>query len=801
MQQIKISPTQSPWSYKTIIIIACLGLTLSFMAYIAARHLEQEHIQNDLHRAGTAHGFALQRVIDQNLLSLYAIAGLFNSKEHVTAEEFRNYLDPFIKDLPDIKAVLYEIGWLPRVMDAERESFELKQSQRVPDFKIRDMDSSGKRVVSEKRPEHFPVTYLARPEITGRTYGWDFMGSSDLKDSLYWSRDTGKMVVTPKIERVIGGDTGKYRFMVLLPIYHKREPTSSIAERRRNLRGFVGSSNRIGFFIENTLSDLDEQKIDIHIFDATSPKEHNLLYFHPSPDSQEKGQSINNEKILETKMHQHESIELADRKWSVYITPTPEFIAERQTLLPWIVLITGLVFSCMITFYILTIKRAAARTRQFAREQSESRKNLEQALTKQKEVELSLREQSSKLERLNQELIDRNEELYQAQKMETIGILVGGIAHDFNNILSPVIGYAELSKEDLPEDSPVQENMDHILLSSFRAKSLVKSLMTFSRQGEHQKISMKVSSLIKEVLKLMRASLSSSIEIRRNIMVQDDYILGDPTQIHQVLMNLITNAAHAMKENGGVLEVSLLKEYIDPNQAYKSDQSDTAPPRLDLKSGNYLKLIVQDNGYGIPKEITNKIFDPFFSTKKQGEGTGLGLSVVQGIVADHGGKIMVESEVGSGTTFTIYYPCLENPEESEKTDTPLPELLPAPGGTEHILVVDDDKALIKAQESRLTRLGYKVTAMTNSAAALELFKNKAELFDLVITDQAMPDMTGVELVKELKTIRPDIPVILCTGFSDIINKSNAKSYGINKLIMKPLDKTKLALSIRQVLNG
>ena len=377
-------------------------------------------------------------------------------------------------------------------------------------------------------------------------------------------------------------------------------------------------------------------------------------------------------------------------------------------------------------------------------------------------------------------------QLRQAQKMEAIGTLAGGIAHDFNNILSPILIYTEMAIEDLPRDSRTRSNLEEVLKASLRAKELVRQVLAFSRQGENEACPLQLSIIVKEVLKLLKASLPANIEVRRNIVAQEDLILADATQLHQVLMNLCTNAAHAMRGTNGTLEITLEKDFFD--QA-------TAELIPLPKTGDYLILRVRDSGHGIPPNIMEKIFDPFFTTKVRGEGTGLGLAVVQGIVAGHGGAITVESESGKGTTFTSYFPCLKKKDVAGmKTEGSLPR------GEESILVVDDEEVIVKSLQEMLSRLGYTVTGMTSSLQAFELFRNSAQQFDLVITDQTMPEMTGVELAREVRQIRSDMPILLCTGFSDVISEENVESFGIQKVIMKPIRRNELAVGIRAVLD-
>jgi signal transduction histidine kinase/ActR/RegA family two-component response regulator len=377
-------------------------------------------------------------------------------------------------------------------------------------------------------------------------------------------------------------------------------------------------------------------------------------------------------------------------------------------------------------------------------------------------------------------------QLQRAQRMEAIGTLAGGIAHDFNNILTAIIGYTELLRYDLPEDSKAQASLEAIYEAGIRAKDLVQQILAFSRQSEEEKKPLRISTIIKEALKLLRASLPTTIEIRQNLESESGAVLANPTQIHQVLINLCTNSAQAMQEKGGVLEVSLEDADLD---------LEAAASNPGLKPGAYVKLTVRDTGSGIAPEIGERIFDPYFSTREPEQGTGMGLAVVHGIVESTGGGIAVGSTLGEGTTIHVFFPRIEN-----KVTPQARVLSPFPTGNERILFVDDEKALVDIGVQLLEHLGYQVVARTSSIEALEAFRNQPEKFDLVVSDQTMPNMTGEMLAKELLRIRPDIPIVLCTGYSEMISEEKAIALGIKKLIMKPILMREISQTIRQILD-
>jgi nitrogen-specific signal transduction histidine kinase/ActR/RegA family two-component response regulator len=383
----------------------------------------------------------------------------------------------------------------------------------------------------------------------------------------------------------------------------------------------------------------------------------------------------------------------------------------------------------------------------------------------------------------DQAMLER--QLRQAQKMEALGTLAGGIAHDFNNILYAILGFTTLAQEKVPADDSVHADLQEVLSAGERAADLVKQILSFSRQAEQEAVPLHVHLIVHEAAKLVRASVPRRIEIRKNVQKGNDVVLADPTQIHQVLMNLCTNAVHAMPKGDGILGIEL--EPIEVGAAL-------ARQIPDLLAGPYLRLRVSDTGKGMPPEMLERIFDPFFTTKEPGEGTGLGLAVVHGIVAGCGGAIHVQSKPGAGTVFDVYLP--RYTESAPSAEDPA---RPPQAGREHVLVVEDEDQIGRMLAETLTRLGYHVTSASRGDEALEVFAADPTAFDLVLTDQAMPGMMGTELARELLKLRPDLPIVLCTGFSQILSEEDARQAGIRELVMKPIMRSELSEAIRRAL--
>ncbi|MCX5864147.1 MAG: PAS domain S-box protein [Deltaproteobacteria bacterium] len=381
------------------------------------------------------------------------------------------------------------------------------------------------------------------------------------------------------------------------------------------------------------------------------------------------------------------------------------------------------------------------------------------------------------------------DQLLQAQKMEAIGTLAGGIAHDFNNILTAILGYAELSKFEADPASDLAGNLTEIISASRRAGDLIRQILTFSRKAEFKKQPLQIQSVVKEALKLIRGTIPSTIDIRPEIAGDCGTILADVTQIHQVIMNLCTNAYHAMQQQGGILIVRLQNIVIN-------EGASEAP--TELTPGNYVRLTVSDTGHGMDETTLDRVFDPYFTTKKQGEGTGLGLATVHGIVKNHGGVISVKSALNEGTTFDIYFPRVEAAFSAALTGW---GETGAASCAARILLVDDEEMLIRLGKSILKKLGHTVTAFSNSQDALDCFRQDPQAFDLLLTDQMMPGLTGLELAQQCLALRPDLPVILATGYSEAISKEQAQAQGVSAILWKPVTINTMAETIQQALGS
>ncbi len=399
---------------------------------------------------------------------------------------------------------------------------------------------------------------------------------------------------------------------------------------------------------------------------------------------------------------------------------------------------------------------------------------------------LDLKKEIEIRQKFEKERTELEKQLFQLQKMETIGTLAGGIAHDFNNILTPILGYTDMAREELPEESPLRFDIEQINNAALRGKDLVQQILTFSREVGFEKKPIQLQPIVAEALNLLKASFPPGVEIQQHLDPRIGTVLADPTQIHQIVMNLCTNANHAMMKMGGILKVKLDGVKIDQKSAEKIPN---------LKKGDYIRLTISDTGYGMDIKTQERIFEPFFTRKEVGSGSGLGLSVVHGIINNYGGAIVVDSNPGEGTTFSIYLPKYgSDPVSSHKSDKkPIK-------GDEHILFVDDEPEIIFMGKKMLENLGYKVTIKSDSISALEEFKNNPKKYSLLVTDQNMPNIPGTELTSRMKEINPGLKAIIITGYADNLSEEVLTQNGISEVILKPMRLDDFSKVIRAVLD-
>ena len=403
------------------------------------------------------------------------------------------------------------------------------------------------------------------------------------------------------------------------------------------------------------------------------------------------------------------------------------------------------------------------------------------------EIFSSLISQIIILKREQEERKKLEQQLFQAGKMESIGTLTGGIAHDFNNILGIILGNSELALHEIPEWNPAHFNLQEIKTASLRATDIVRQLLSFSRKTDRKLVPVDIVPIIQDSIKFLRSTIPTTVEIRHRFNAAESTLLADPTQINQIMLNLCTNAYHAMEQSGGILNIEVENVILDEWSAERY-------PELD--SGEYVKVTIGDTGHGMSPEIIGRIFEPYFTTKETGKGSGMGLAVVLGIIKGHNGAISVESEQEKGATFRMLFPKIDAAPRTEQEDT-----AKMPRGKERILFVDDEESLLTIGRRMLGRLGYQVELAMNPVHALERFRSNPDRYDLVLTDMTMPHMTGAALSAEIKRIRKGTPVIICTGYSALIDEEKAKNMGVEAYVMKPFVMRDIANTIRDVLDA
>ncbi|MBV9463028.1 MAG: response regulator [Verrucomicrobiae bacterium] len=469
---------------------------------------------------------------------------------------------------------------------------------------------------------------------------------------------------------------------------------------------------------------------------------------------------------LTDSLHYTQEAKLSSRVWQIICVPTSDYAVSQRTWVPWMVLMGGLVMTALTALLFF--------------EQS-SRANVLQT------INLSLREEISGRKQAEAQMLH-------VQKLDAIGELAGGIAHDFNNILSGIMGYALLVRDELHQPEEARKDLDQIMKAGNRAKELIGQILVFSRRsaGELKKSSQPLGPILQDAIKLIRPTLPKTIEISFKENAKP-LVSVDATRIYQVIVNLCVNAGQAMP-TGGKLKILLEEAPIEESPTWMID--DPVGART-LKSGRYAMITVQDTGTGISKEVLPRIFEPYFTTKGVGQGTGMGLSVAYGIVQQHGGDIRVYSEVGKGTTFKIFLPVVD----SSRAIVMPEEIGELRGGHESILVVDDEEMLVNMVAKHLGRLGYKVSSFTHGPTALEAFKKSPSAFDLVISDLSMPELTGDKFAEEAGKLRPDLPIILCSGFVDVISPQRQSELRIWKVVTKPFIGPDLQREVRRALDS
>ena len=600
------------------VLLICGGIICSILLFVYITKAEDKKMRTNFERTAKERMSMFTEILEENLHTLNWLSNLYKSSEKVERSEFSEFVRPYLQTHPEVQA----LKWIPRVLDSEREAYEAAAKEDgFANSRIIEKQNNGTMVPASKRKEYFPVCFVEPYKNNIATMGFDLGSNPILFETLKWSYENNRLAAT-KNTVLVEETNNRYGLLICKPVYHNGSIIDSLENRRDNLRGFVVLMLRIDLLLEKLIARFEPWDMSIHLYDISSPKDKYLLgeYLPFVSNKSDNGLVIYEPckaNFQTTDLYLSARLDVANKKWKIICAPAPFFIAREKTISPWIAMMSGFGFTAVLTLLILIAFKRIADNRQAKQEKQQMQAQLRQT-----------------------------------QKMEAIGTLAGGIAHDFNNILAALIGYADLAIDDIPEGTVTHQNIEGVLIAANRATELVKQILTFSRKDEARLIPVNINTIITEALKLLHSSLPTTIKIYQNINCNNT-IMADETQIHQILVNLCTNAAHAMSENGGMLEVNLSDVIIDSNIT-------TRPGNL--QQDLYVKLTVKDTGCGMNKEVQERIFEPFFTTKEVGKGTGLGLSVIHGIVENHNGIITVDSKPGEGTTFNIFFPCIESHE-------------------------------------------------------------------------------------------------------------------------------------------
>jgi len=582
------------------------------------------------------------------------------------------------------------------------------------------------------------------------------------------ARDQGTLAVTDRIV-LVQEASNTYGFLALCPIYDTDGGVvpSSVPERRESLRGFVLGVFRIDDIVASAVGHLRPFGIEFDLVDLSSDPDERLLY--RSCDA-----SI--DAIASSSITHVGDIEIGGRRWRVILTPTPDYVERHLSWLPIVAFGAGLGITALALGMTVLLTGRARRVQELVRSRTSDLARANEALEEEIAEHAKAEEEGRELE----------EQLQHAHKLEALGRLAGGIAHDFNNLLMGIRFFTEMVRDAMAPGDKSRVQLDRALEATRRATDLVQQIRTFSSSHRAPRETLHMCDVIEDALKLLRPVLPSSIEIRTWLECDEDIVHADETQMHQVLVNLCTNAADAMA--GGAGKLGLKLDTVDV--VYDSDSS-----LPELMPGRYVRLSVRDTGAGIAPEHLKKIFEPFFTTKEVGRGTGMGLAVVHGIVKKHGGAIRARNRTGKGAMFQVYLPRAAVAKSDVKPPDPV-----MPRGSERVFLVDDDKVVADVGKELLESFGYTVTVFTGSPEALDAFRRDPDAYDLAILDQVMPHMSGVELARELRALRPELPIMICTGYAEEDTMELARGIGVRRILSKSIGLREYACAVRAVLD-
>jgi signal transduction histidine kinase len=741
------------WRLPVVATVAiAFGLTITL--FFAMRYWERREKQAQFDYASGHFVEAIRRATERMQLAHEFVRQDYHGSTSVSREEFGLCCEPIFARVPSLKV----LQWAPAVSQAERAAFEQKAHRDGwPNYRIVEPDAQGRLIPAKPREEHFPIWYAATKSGFQARWGWDFAADPVLVKTIDSCRDTGQFAVSDMIDL---SNIGLYPrvLQTFMPVYRDYRNTNTVAERRKRFAGLLVGLVRVDDLIDRALSyATGPQGMDIALFDDSITNGGRLLYFHQSRLRDE------HDSTLASRVEKHPggihntaALTFGGRRWSLVCTPAPQFFGDNATWRSWTTLIIGLVVSCLSGAYVWS---ATTRTERIQR------------LVDQRTAELR----------------KKDEQLQQSQKLEAVGALAGGIAHEFNNLLQAISGFTRYAMEALkPEDQPYQD-LQNVLQAADRAATLTRQLLSFSRRQAVERTRLDTNQTIGSLMKMLRPLLGEQIQLKVILGTDIEPIFADAGSLQQVLLNLCLNARDAMPSGG---EIVVKTENMSVSQEF-------AELYADMKSGRYVEVSVTDTGSGMSAELRARIFEPFFTTKPVGKGTGLGLSMVYGIVQQHEGTIHVYSEEGRGTTFRVLLPVFQSEEIAVKDK----QSAPAIGGTETILMAEDDPMVRDIGRRVLEKGGYTVLAASDGEEALSLFRARHADIALVLLDAVMPRLGGQDVYRRIKDEYPGTKVVFCSGYDPDTAHSNFIVNEHLRLVEKPYDPLTLLRTVREVLDA
>ena len=743
----RVTPAGAVWHRLGLVALA--GLVLSLASLFVMRDAERLRAEDALGYMATDITGEIANRIGNVQSTVLQVRALYAASDDVTRPEFHAFTETLLAQ--DVG--VYWLAWVPAVAPAAVDALvDAARRDGVRDYLVRDLPLQ-RQATATRPPWRAPVAYL-EPSGYANALGVDLSSAPEWAAALVGVSEAREARVIALRPLSYDASTAA-ALTVVVPIYPHDTPAAAGGGAPTALQGFLVAQADAS----RAIPDVGSAALQVEIRDAGG----RLVASRQIPPDAAGGEAP-----LSVELKQTQPLPLGDATWQVAVTPGPAFIAARRTVIPWLASAAGLLLTLLGTLYVHSLMRATQRATRMAADLLASKEALERETSERHLLE---------------------ERIRQAQKMEAMGTLAGGIAHDFNNILSAILGYTDLAMADVPPDGPVHGYLTEVAQAGRRAGDLVAQILAFSRKTGRERRPIRLHAVVKEAVKLLRGSIPPTIEIRDDIDAACQAVKADPTEVHQVVMNLCTNAYHAMRGHGGALVVAMRPAVIQPGEAAQD-------PRL--RPGTYVRLTVSDTGHGMSPETLQRVFEPYFTTQEPGRGTGLGLSTVHGLVEAMGGVIHAYSELGQGSTFNVFLPAIA--EELSEQDLSGASLL-AQRGDERVLIVDDEEAIITFAKTALERMGYRVTVRAQSPEALALFERDPGQFDVVVTDQMMPKMRGSELSRRLRELRPDLPIILCSGFGDVLDAQHEDHGLFAARVMKPIVATDLAKAIRSVMDG